>query len=52
MLSMMAGKVDKDAYIDMLNSFAWYALVCGKKKEALDYITKQVKNGLPWSFSG
>lgn len=46
MLSMMAGKVDKDAYIDMLNSFAWYALVCGKKKEALDYLTKQVKNGL------
>ena len=44
-LAMMGGKVDKEAFIDYYSSFAWYALVCGRKKEALEYLARQVKLG-------
>lgn len=44
-ISMMRGKVDNEAFIDYCNSFAWYALICGKKKEALEFFARQIKMG-------
>ncbi len=44
------GKVDmeayKESYADLCGCFAWYALVCGKKTESLDYLFKQIKTAI------
>ncbi len=45
LLSMAKGKVDNEAFIEYCGSMAWYALICGKKKEALEFFARQIKMG-------
>lgn len=45
LISMAKGKVDNEAFIDYCGSMAWYALICGKRKEALDFFARQIKMG-------